>query len=132
MHVAIGYEQPASVSTQIAALRRTLLAPQKSDIGAEFSKVTMVSVPCYLRSFSMLTCAQGLVPLVIRVNSADAIASILQLKAEVEHETKKSMRVTLVGAAEAHILADDIAAAGVGVILVPPRPFPYTWEHRRM
>lgn len=75
---------------------------------------------------------QGLVPLVVLVNSADAIASLLELKAEVEREKNHPLKLTLVGAAEAHILADEIAAANVGVILAPPRPFPYTWEHRRM
>lgn len=43
-----------------------------------------------------------------------------------------TMQVTLVGAEEAHLLAKEIAAAGVGVVLVPVRPLPLTWASRRM
>jgi hypothetical protein len=39
---------------------------------------------------------------------------------------------TLHGGAEAHMLAREIADAGVGVIVTPPRQFPYSWEKRRM
>lgn len=70
--------------------------------------------------------------LVIDVDSADVIATLIQLKAEVESTTGRKMQITLVGATEAHLLADEIAAAGVGVIITPPRSFPYTWDQRRM
>lgn len=68
----------------------------------------------------------------MRVHNADIIATILLLKREVELLTGSSMRMTLVGATEAHLLAKQIAAANVGVILTPPRSYPYTWEMRNM
>ncbi len=40
--------------------------------------------------------------------------------------------MTFAGAAEAHLLAAEIGYAGIGVIVVPSRPFPATWELRRM
>lgn len=60
------------------------------------------------------------------------IATLLQLKREVESQTKKTLKLTLVGAAEAHLLAEEIGDAGVGVILLPARSYPYTWEQKRM
>ena len=75
---------------------------------------------------------QGKVPLVINVEGADAIAALLRLKAEVEEESSTTLRFVFAGAAEAHILAPEIAHAGAGVILTPSRPFPNLWEQRRM
>lgn len=40
--------------------------------------------------------------------------------------------MTFVGASEAHILAKEIGHAGIGVILRPIRPFPYTWKSKRI
>jgi hypothetical protein len=56
----------------------------------------------------------------------------MMLKKEVENKSGQSMKLTLAGASEAHLLAQEIGKAGVGVILVPSRPFPGKWEQRRM
>jgi hypothetical protein len=40
--------------------------------------------------------------------------------------------LTITGATEAHLLAPELAEAGVGVVLTPPRPFPESWQRRRM
>lgn len=80
----------------------------------------------------MLMMLQGEVPLVVHVESADVIATLLSLKKEVESYTGSTMKLTLVGAAEAHLLAKEIGEAGVGVIVTPARPFPAHWESRRM
>ena len=66
------------------------------------------------------------------MKNADIIASLLKLKQEVEAISGTPMRMTLVGAGEAHLVAAELAAANVGVIVTPPRPFPYTWEGRRV
>lgn len=67
------------------------------------------------------------------VQSADTMASLIHLKQEVEkaHGHGAEIRLTFVGANEAHLLAKEIGRANVGVIL-SPRPFPTTWESRRM
>ena len=70
--------------------------------------------------------------LVVNVKNADIIASLLKLKQEVEAISGTTIRMALVGAGESHLLAAELAAANVGVIVTPPRPFPYTWEGRRM
>lgn len=73
----------------------------------------------------------------VNVESADIMATLLRLKAEIEHnifaETNfhKELKLTFSGATEAHLLARELRHAKVGV-LVHPRPYPYAWESRRM
>ncbi len=75
---------------------------------------------------------QGEVPLVIAAASADIIATLITLKAEAEAKLKTSLKFTIIGGAEAHILAKELGDANIGVILSPARPFPNSWEERRM
>jgi hypothetical protein len=72
--------------------------------------------------------------LVIEAHSADIIAILIILKKEVEYTTKMGMRLTITGGAEAHLLAKELAAADIGVILTSSRlgPFPSVWEGRRL
>ena len=51
---------------------------------------------------------QGVVPLVVNVDSADIMASLIILKADVEDKIGSRMRMVFSGAAEAHLLANDI------------------------
>lgn len=53
-------------------------------------------------------------------------------QAEIESHTGKALRLVLTRATEAHLLAKEIAAADVGVILLPARQFPYDWDSRRV
>lgn len=75
---------------------------------------------------------QGRIPLVIETHSVDVIATLIQLKKEFEARTGHSLRMTVAGATEAYLLASELAEAGVGVVLTRARPFPETWERRRM
>ena len=63
--------------------------------------------------------------------NTNLIASVF-LQREIDARTGKSSRLVLVRATEAHLLAKEIAEAGVGVILIPARMFPATWEQRRI
>ncbi|KAJ7195756.1 hypothetical protein GGX14DRAFT_474307, partial [Mycena pura] len=109
LHISLHSGMRASVSTQMAALRRLLIQE-----GA-WARVR-----------------KGEIPLVVRVDSADIMASLLRLKHEFDSEASHPLRMTFVGAAEAHLLAAEIAAAGVSVILSPARPFPADWNSRRI
>jgi hypothetical protein len=60
------------------------------------------------------------------------MATLVNLKREYEDITGNRLKLTFSGATEAHLLAEEIARAGISVILTSPRPFPYTWEQRRM
>lgn len=68
----------------------------------------------------------------MHTHSADVIATLIVLKNEVEHHTKTRVKLTIAGGGEAHLLAKELGSAGVGVILNPVRPFPVTWETRRI
>lgn len=70
--------------------------------------------------------------MVIHVHSANIIATLILLKKEVETETGITMKMTLTGATEAHVLAKEIGEAGVGVIISPVRPFPFIYDSREM
>jgi hypothetical protein len=70
--------------------------------------------------------------LVVSVENADIMATLLSLKTEYEESTGKTLKLTFSGGTEAHLLADEIAAADVSVILTKLRPYPGSWEQRRM
>ena len=76
--------------------------------------------------------SKGDIPLVVQAQNADIIASLIKLKKEVEASKGVELKLTVAGAAEAHLLAKDLGEANVGVIVTPSRPFPATWEMRRM
>jgi len=60
------------------------------------------------------------------------MATLVNLKREYEVITGNDLRLTFSGAAEAHLLAKEIASAGISVILTSPRAYPAVWEQRRM
>ncbi|KAI0766557.1 composite domain of metallo-dependent hydrolase [Irpex lacteus] len=115
VHVGLHYGAGPSVSTQIAALRSLLLGQGKGHLARWFKKVT-----------------DGEIPLVIDVESADVIATLIHLKGEVEESAGHSVKFVFSGATEAHLLAAEIAKSGAGVILTPFHAFPKTWEKRRV
>ncbi|KAJ7089249.1 carbohydrate esterase family 9 protein [Mycena belliarum] len=114
LHVALSFSSGISVSTQFATLRGLLLGEGEGDLAKQFALVVA-----------------GKIPLVVNVESADIIASVLVLKKEVEAGTGNTIRLTLAGATEAHLLAKEIGQAGVGVI-VQQRPYPKSWEQKRI
>ena len=73
---------------------------------------------------------QGKIPLVVRVESADIIATLILLKKEVEADKGSTIRLAISGAQEAHLLATELGEASVGVLL-QARPYPASWEKRR-
>ncbi len=96
-----GGAQTSSVSTHIAVLRRLLLAEANEQAGETalwFAKA-----------------ADGALPLVIDVGSADVMAALLKLKDEVEQKRGTVMRMVFSGAAEAHLLAKEIGGCAVMV-----------------
>lgn len=107
----------ASVSTQVATLRRLLLngEPTDTETGKWFKQA-----------------AKGAIALVVDVGSADIMATLLRLKVDVEQARGSFMKMVFAGAAEAHLIAEEIARAKVGVILDPVRPFPGSWDNRRI
>ena len=122
MHVAIHHRETQSVSTQVAALRRLLLDSdqEEGELGAWFARIR-----------------KGEATLAVDAESVDVVATIIELKQEIEETLKvanrgKKLKVTITGGREAHLLARELGEAGVGVLLTPPRPIPKEWEAHRM
>ncbi|KAG2742359.1 hypothetical protein P692DRAFT_20879650 [Suillus brevipes Sb2] len=112
LHVAVSMSSKVGVSTQVAALRNMLF-------GKGGDKV--------LKSVRM-----GETTLVVNVESADIMATLLRLKDEYRAHSGRELRMTFSGATEAHLLAHEIAKAGVSVIVTQSKPYPSTWEQRRI
>ncbi|KAF9242017.1 hypothetical protein BU15DRAFT_44398 [Melanogaster broomeanus] len=111
VHFAITKNSGPSVSTQIAALRAMLLG-QGNDKG--LSRVRT-----------------GTATLVVDVDSADIMAALLRMKGEFEKVSGNALKLTFAGALESHLIAEEIAHAGVSVIVTQPKPYPDTWDQRR-
>ncbi|KAJ8118697.1 hypothetical protein OPT61_g384 [Boeremia exigua] len=75
--------------------------------------------------------ADGKSALVLSAHSADTIASIIRLKSQVESAGSSKLRIVLVGAAEAHLVAHELAASGITVVLAPQLPYAQSWDQRR-
>ncbi|CAK7262655.1 hypothetical protein SEPCBS119000_000078 [Sporothrix epigloea] len=114
-----------SISSAIGSLRAKLLK------AVEENKESKNSTDPYSESAFLRKVVVGEMPLVITVHSADAIAAILTVMEEVEIATSKYIRLTILGGAEAHLLADVLAAAEVGVILAPLLSYRTTWDQRK-
>ncbi|KAL0573973.1 hypothetical protein V5O48_007988 [Marasmius crinis-equi] len=125
LHVRISRPTPAgqgirrsvSVSEQIAGLRRLLHGweSRDSDTGVWFKRA-----------------AEGVIPLVIDVHSADIMTSLIAMKAEVDDRIGGQMRMVFSGASEAHVLAKELHRARIGVILTRLRPTYTEWDGRKI
>ncbi|KAH6603536.1 carbohydrate esterase family 9 [Trichoderma cornu-damae] len=73
----------------------------------------------------------GKTVLALTINNADGIAAALKIKSEVEEVTKSKIRVAILGGSESHLVAAELAAAHVGVILLPLQAHPNSWDQRR-
>lgn len=60
------------------------------------------------------------------------MATLLELKTEVEAIHNASLRLVFFGAKEAHLLATELAEANVAVIVGPARAQPMDWDSRRV
>ncbi|KAK2059567.1 amidohydrolase [Colletotrichum caudatum] len=80
---------------------------------------------------------KGEMALAVTVHSADTIAALLDIKADVEEAISQvanvgvKLRLVINGGAEAHLVAGALAAAGVGVVLAPMQSFAMSWDQRR-
>ncbi|KAG2041106.1 hypothetical protein BDR03DRAFT_1089407 [Suillus americanus] len=112
LHMGVSMSSRVGVSMQVAALRNVLFQEGGDEV---------------LRSVR-----KGKTTLVVDVESADIMATLLRLKDEYETHSGRELRMTFTGATEAHLLAHEIARAGVSVIVTQSKPFPSTWEQRRI
>lgn len=69
--------------------------------------------------------ATGELPVVVQTDNKDIIAQLIKLKRDT------SAHIIIIGGAEAHLLADELAEIEMPVILWPGICIPLTWDQRR-
>lgn len=119
-----------SISGAVGELRRKLL---------EAVDANATAIDPYSEAAFLARVVQGELPLVVTVHSADAIAALLRVKGTVDAaisslaSSKAGLRLVILGGAESHLVADELAAAGEGVavVLSPFRSYRTSWDQRR-
>ncbi len=123
-----------SLSAAVGALRDKLLGAVTS---GSLSSKEVSGKNKYSETMFLQKVVTGKMPLAITVHSADTIAAVLRVKADVEeaitestgHSTK--LQLVVIGGSEAHLLAGELAAASVGVVLSPMLSYATSWDQRR-
>ncbi|KAG8763267.1 hypothetical protein FRC11_004954, partial [Ceratobasidium sp. 423] len=93
LHVRLVRGQGDSgISTRIATLRRLLVNAEEGSVYARVMK--------------------GELPLVVLVENEDIMATLLDLKKELETVSNTTLHLVFAGATESHLIADEIAKAG--------------------
>ncbi|KAI1305116.1 amidohydrolase [Xylaria venustula] len=117
-----------SISNAVGTLRRKLLEAVAADNATD-----AFSEGAFLRKV-----VGGSLPLAVTAHSADTIAAILKVKAAVDEAIVSAsgadaslIRLVIIGGAESFIVADELAAAGVGVVLSPLFSYREKWDQRR-
>lgn len=115
-----------SFSSALGSLRKALLEAVSANETAD---------PHDEQSF-LAKVVSGKKPLVLTVHSADVITAVLRLKGDVEEALAASghgdsIRLVILGGAEAHLVAPELAKASVGVVLAPFQSYAGSWDQRR-
>lgn len=110
--LATGGRAPGTYAKEIAMLRAELIKAQEYDRKQQSAKEDQRGARD-LRTETLVRVLKGELPLLVTVQRAHNIISVLRLAKEF------NLRVILDGAAEAYMVADQIKAAGVPVIIHP-------------
>ncbi|MSQ83512.1 MAG: hypothetical protein EXR77_11595 [Myxococcales bacterium] len=130
-HAKNGEPYVGARSGQLALLREILGQATRLNSADPKKKLSPAEAQSLqrLRDDSALAALAGLLkagrPLVAHVDRADDIAALLRLKRELP------FRLVIAGGAEAHVIAAELSAAKVPVILSPVRAKPYDPDNRR-
>ncbi|KAF1846240.1 uncharacterized protein K460DRAFT_283339 [Cucurbitaria berberidis CBS 394.84] len=132
-------DKTTSISKAIGDLIAKLL-----DAVDELRKNKTADVPSkekFQESAYLKRVVQGDIPLVLSAHSADTIASIIRSKAYIESaiaespisttSPTKKLRIVIIGGAEAHLVANEVAAADIPIVLAPLLPHAQSWDQRR-
>ncbi|KAK7754335.1 hypothetical protein SLS62_003628 [Diatrype stigma] len=132
-----------SVSNAVGALRRKLL--EAVDAANATSTATAAAADSFAEAAFLAKVVAGDLPLVVTVHSADTIAALLRVKRTVDaailakdhrgednnNNKKGVIKLVVLGGAESHLVADELAAAGAAVVLSPFQSYRTSWEQRR-
>lgn len=136
-------DKTPSISSAVGSLRSALLGAVDSRGAVE--KGATSAADTFTEKIYLKKVVAGEVPLVLTMHSADTIAAVIRMKKEIEEaivaaslgkavddKEKPSIRLIILGGAEAHLLAPELAAAKVaGVVLAPLQSYCTVWEQRR-
>jgi imidazolonepropionase-like amidohydrolase len=109
--LAEGAKSPGTRSSQIALLRKALIAAQQEDEEDAEGETKTPSLEAQV----MRDVLRGELPLMVTAHRVQDIMSALRLRQEFG-----DIRIVLDGAAEAYLLTNELREAGVSVILHPP------------
>lgn len=126
LSLAAKHGSTPSISSAVGALRGKLMKATEAKKEDDDKDNDRYSEAAFLRKV-----VAGDLPLVVTVHSADAIASLLSVKKEVEEVSSSKIHLTVLGGAESHLVADALADAKVGVVLAPLQSYSTSWEQRR-
>ncbi|KAK1590275.1 amidohydrolase [Colletotrichum navitas] len=128
-----GIDGLSSMSAAVGELRYKLLKAVTSSAADEKLAVE----DSHSEAAFLQRVVKGETALAVTVHSADTIAALLNIKTDVEEAISQvanvgvKLRFVINGGAEAHLVADALAAAGVGVVLAPMQSFAMSWDQRR-
>ncbi|KAF3059556.1 hypothetical protein GL218_04773 [Daldinia childiae] len=116
-----------SISNAVNTLRHKLI---------EASTSNTTNADPYTEAAFLSKVIDGSLPLAITVHSADVIATLLKVKESVDNVIASSrggggISLIIIGGAESFLLADELAAAKVGVVLNPLLSYRTSWDQRR-
>ena len=115
-------EKTPSISSAVGLLRKNLL-------DAISSNETIKDI--YSEQAQLKKVVAGTLPLVLKAHSADTITTIIRLKHEIEKAADAKIDFVVFGAAESHIVATELAADDVPVVLAPLLAYAQSWDQRR-
>ncbi|KAI1361514.1 amidohydrolase [Xylaria arbuscula] len=115
-----------SISNAVGSLRRKLLEAVAANATSD----------AFSESAFLKNVVEGSLALAVTAQSADTIAAILRVKATVDDAIASAggdntIRLVIIGGAESFIVADELAAADVGVVLSPLFSYRTSWDQRR-
>ncbi|KAF1952966.1 amidohydrolase [Byssothecium circinans] len=122
-----------SISSAIALLRAKLLDAVNDNSSTTSTASTKEA---YEEKTYLKRVVTGTLPLILSAHSADTISSIIRLKSTIESTISSTsrppkLRIVIIGGAESHLVAPDLAAASIPIVLAPLLPHSQTWDQRR-
>ena len=122
-----------SISAAIGTLRGKLL----DAVNDNTTTADVATKDAYTENTYLKRVVNGTLALILSAHSADTITSIIRLKSTIEAAIAKvtsnetSLRVVIIGGAESHLVANELAAAKISVILDPLQPHQASWDQKR-
>ncbi|KAI1773117.1 amidohydrolase [Hypoxylon cercidicola] len=121
-----------SISNAVNTLRHKLLEAIDTN--------TTAAADPFTEAAFLAKVVSGSLPLAITTQSADVIAAVLKVKSFVDSaialsssrdSSSSGITLVIIGGAESFLLADELAAAKVGVVLSPLLSYRNGWDERR-